>query len=119
MYTWLDTYLKTRPGAVKAFKIEWGATLYTLDDKMFAMIGENKEKEDILSLKLDPEQGHKLREKYPDVITPGYYLNKLHWNSIKLNQHLDEKLMKSLIDASHHIIFHALPKHRQKALLDS
>lgn len=36
----------------------------------------------VASMKCDPDRAIELREEYPDVVVPGYHLNKKHWNSI-------------------------------------
>lgn len=61
-------------GIEREFKVEWNAGLYKLGGKMFAMIGHNKEGEEIISLKNKPEKNEALRAAYADI-TPGYYLN--------------------------------------------
>lgn len=39
-----------------------------------------------LSLKVDPQRGHELRQQYPQSITPGDHLNKKHWITLKLDE---------------------------------
>lgn len=108
-YPWLDAYCLSLTGAQKDFKEEWGATRYLLSDKMFAMVGGDKEGRGIVSLKLKPENGLMLREAYPDI-TPGYYLNKTHWNSIYLEGAVPDDLLKQMIQESHELVFNGLSK---------
>lgn len=108
-YPWLDAYCLSLTGAKKDFKVEWGATRYLLGDKMFAMVGGDKEGRAIVSLKLKPENGLMLREAYPDI-TPGYYLNKTHWNSIYLEGAVPDDLLKQMIQESHELVFNGLSK---------
>ena len=35
-----------------------------------------------ITCKLNPAEGDFLRRQYEDII-PGYYMNKVHWNSVK------------------------------------
>ncbi len=108
-YPWLDAYCLSLTGAQKDFKEEWGATRYLLSDKMFAMVGGDKDGRGIVSLKLKPENGLMLREAYPDI-TPGYYLNKTHWNSIYLEGAVPDDLLKQMIQESHELVFNGLSK---------
>lgn len=52
---------------------------------MFAAIcldETNENKPVYITLKLEAMDGDFLRQQYEDII-PGYYMNKVHWNSIK------------------------------------
>ncbi|MDD5294014.1 MAG: MmcQ/YjbR family DNA-binding protein [Candidatus Izemoplasmatales bacterium] len=113
--SWIHAYCLAKAGTDVEFKFEWEASLYRVGGKMFALLGENKEKKPILSLKLEPSYGVLLREMYP-CIQPGYYLNKVHWNSIEIENHLGDAFMKELIDQSYAIISASLPIKVQKAL---
>ncbi|NOQ23120.1 MAG: MmcQ/YjbR family DNA-binding protein, partial [Candidatus Aegiribacteria sp.] len=83
-YEWLDEYCLGKVNAVKDYKMEWEAFRYLIGGKMFAMQGEDKEKNSIISLKCDPLYGESLRKEYQHI-APGYYLNKEHWNSVNLD----------------------------------
>jgi predicted DNA-binding protein (MmcQ/YjbR family) len=115
-YLWIDDYFLSKEGIVKDYKIEWEATRYLLAGKMVAMIGQNKEKKDIISLKLEPSYGQFLRIEYKEIV-PGYYLNKEHWNSIDLNGDLEDSLLKELIDQSYDLIFKSLKKEKKKEIV--
>lgn len=114
-YQWIDQYCLKKQGVTKDFKIEWEATRFLIRAKMFVMIGYNKEKEEIISLKLNPEYGAFLRGEYPDI-KPGYYLNKDHWNSINLNGDVPDDLLKELIDQSYHLVINSFSKKVQEEI---
>ena len=57
---------------------------------------------EFLNLKCDPEEAMILREKY-DEVTPGYYMNKNLWNSVKTKGKITNKQMKEWITNSYHI----------------
>ena len=116
-YLWIDEYCINKRGAVKDYQMDWEATRYLLEGKMFAMIGQNKEKKDIISLKLEPTYGQFLRKEYKDIL-PGYYLNKEHWNSIDLNGDVEDTLLKELIDQSYVLILKSLTKAKQIEILN-
>src|ERR1044072_3690246 len=40
--------------------------------------------EGAVSVKCDPDLAEQLRQTYPEI-TPGYHLNKRHWNTISLD----------------------------------
>jgi len=112
-YPWLDEYLTAKTGATKLYKAEWEATLYRLADKMFAMCGGDKEGRPIVSFKLDPSHGDMLRQQFADII-PGYYLNKLHWNSLYLEGIVPDDVVRNMADESYHLIYESLSKKKQQ-----
>lgn len=63
-----------------------------------------------INLKCDPDFAIELREKNPDHITPGYHMNKKHWNTIYCERGIEDKLVKELVDHSYQLIAKSLPK---------
>lgn len=114
-YPWLDGYCLGRTGCVKDYQQEWEATRYMVGGKMFAMTGCDNRGKTIVTLKLRPEFSSLLRHDYADIV-PGYYMNKIHWNSVDLDGNVPEALLKQMIDESHQLIFEALPKKVQREL---
>ena len=102
-------YGLTKKGAREEFKIEWEVTRLLLEDKMFAMIGENKEGNPIYTLKCEPELAEIYRKEHKDVI-PGYYMNKMHWNSVYINGKVPDSILNEMIDMSYNLILQSLPK---------
>lgn len=65
---------------------------------------------DIITLKGDPAVNKTLRQKHSDIM-PGYYTNKEHWNSVKLNtKQLSLNDIKKLIDESYELVKSKLTK---------
>ena len=111
-------YGEKHTGVVKEYKEEWRAYLLKVADKMFVLLGEDKEKKSIISLKCDPELAIQLRGEY-DEIVPGYYLNKVHWNSIDLHGKLEKEKIEKLINHSYELVFSSLTKKKQKEILEN
>lgn len=65
-----------------------------------------------ISLKCDPELAADLRERYSEV-TPGYHLNKTHWNTILIEGSVPDKEILSWIDHSYDLIIKSLPKKKK------
>ncbi|MBN1501114.1 MAG: MmcQ/YjbR family DNA-binding protein [Spirochaetes bacterium] len=116
-YTWLDDYCLSKKGAVKDFKEEWNAYRYLLTDKMFGMLGHHKDGRKILTVKCEPSYGIQLRDNYPDII-PGYYMNKLHWNSVYLDGNVPDETLKKMIDMSYELVFNSLSLKIQQIIKD-
>lgn len=81
--------------------------VFKVAGKMFALLSLSGDWG--LNLKCDPEKAVELREKHSDI-TPGYHMNKTHWNTINLNGILPEKLVFELIDHSYLLVVKSLSK---------
>jgi len=67
------------PEAVETYPFGPDAAVFKVGGKMFAILGATS-----VSLKCDPGYAVALREQYP-AVTPGYHLNKRHWNTVELD----------------------------------
>jgi len=114
-YKWLEEYCLSKKGAISDFKIEWDAKRYLLAGKMFAMQGGDKNKKAIITLKCEPSFGESLREQYKHIIE-GYYMNKVHWNSVYIDGDVPDEVLKKMIDMSYELIFNSLSKKLQKEI---
>ncbi|SET68825.1 MmcQ/YjbR family DNA-binding protein [Lacrimispora sphenoides] len=116
-YQWIDEYLKSMKGVSSDFKEEWNWTRYLLGDKMFAAVCKDDQGRDsLITLKLEPVEGQFLRLQYEDII-PGYYMNKVHWNSIKADGKVPDDLLKDLLEKSYRLVLTGLTKKKQRELL--
>lgn len=69
--------------------------------KIFALV--NLEGDLSINLKCDPSFALELREKYP-CVTPGYHMNKKHWNTILIDGSVSDNEIFSWIDHSYDLI---------------
>ena len=116
-YAWIDAHLMQKPGVHKDYKAEWGWDRYMVDDKLFAAICyDEAHKPVFITMKLDPMESELLRAQYEDVI-PGYYMNKLHWSSIRADGAVPQSVISDLLDHAYHCLLSSLSKKRQKELL--
>lgn len=113
----LEQWLLANKGVIMEYKEEWGCDRYMLLDKMIAMIGTNKEEEPIITLKCEPSYGEQLRKTYEDI-TPGYYSNKLHWNSVRYEGDVPEEIYKEMIAQSYRLVLGGMSKKKQKEILE-
>jgi predicted DNA-binding protein (MmcQ/YjbR family) len=90
------------PSARLDYPFGENTAVYKINDKMFALVTENKEPVQI-SLKCDPLLAETLREKY-DSVMPGYHLNKKHWNTIVLTGQLEWDEVTDLIRHSYDLV---------------
>lgn len=89
-----------------------GALVFKVFDKMFALLSiENN----FLTLKCEPEKAIDLRDKYVDLVIPGYHMNKRMWNTIAFES-LPEKEIKEWIDHSYEQVTSKLTKKQKEEL---
>ena len=116
-YDWLDSYLMEKKGVRKDFKEEWNWLRYQIGDKLFAAVCYDDQKlASLITLKLDPAEGEFLRQQYEDII-PGYYMNKTHRNSIKVDGSVPDDLLKDLLDRSYALVLSGFSKKKQAEIL--
>ena len=108
----------TLPDAIDHFLSKTGAEectpfgpdvlVYKVAGKMFAL-AVPADFPARINLKCDPERALALRDEY-EAITPGYHMNKRHWNTLVLDGSLPSKLVRDLIDHSYELVVASLPK---------
>ena len=59
--------------------------------------------------KCDPDEAVRLRDTYACVL-PGYHMNKKHWNTIRVDGTVSDRMLQQWIDASYHLVVASLPK---------
>lgn len=114
-YDFIQSYCLAKKGVEEDYKAEWDAIRYTIRGKMFAMIGNDGEGKPIISVKLEPDYGEELHNRYKDI-TPGYYMNKTHWSSMLLGGNVPEDVLKNMLDQSYLLVFNSLSKKLQKEI---
>ena len=98
----VEEYILSMPNAKLDYPFGEGVAVYKANDKMFALISEDKRPLQ-LSLKCDPQLAITLREKYETVLE-GYHLNKKHWNTIILSGQLPWEEVQGLILHSYNLV---------------
>lgn len=104
----LREYCLSKPNTSEDTPFGDDTLVFKIGGKIFALMGLDTAEANI-NLKCDPDRAVELREEYPEVIIPGYHMNKKHWNTVRADE-LDEKLVTELIDHSYQLVFNSLPK---------
>ncbi len=95
------------PGATVDNTFGEEVNVYRVADKMFALV--NTAGDDIVTLKVLPDEGEALRSQY-ECVTPGYYMNKRHWVTININGDLPSEELAELIVESRRLVLATLTK---------
>lgn len=116
-YHWMDDFLMEKQGVTKDLQKDWNWIRYQIGGKMFAAICLGEDNQPVyITLKLEPMEGDFLRSQYEDII-PGYYMNKVHWNSIQPDGAVPDELLKELLEKSYDLVLHTFSKKKQAELL--
>lgn len=118
-YPWIDQYLMQKKGVTKDLQKDWNWVRYLIGGKMFCAICMSWENEPYyITLKLTPSNGDALRRMYPDIL-PGYYMNKVHWNSVKPDGDVPDELLREMLDEAYNLVFSGLTKKMQTQIMNS
>ena len=117
-YEWMDEYLLKKRGVTRDFQPVWNWIRYHVGGKMFAAIClDSKERPYYINLKLEPMKGEIFRRQYEDIL-PGYYSDKVHWNSIRPDGEVPDDLLKDMLDESYHLVLEGFSRKRQREILE-
>lgn len=107
----VEEYCLGELGAVEDYPFGDDAAVFKVGGKMFALTSPPG-KPTSINLKCDPTLAIVLRQTYP-AITPGYHMNKQHWNTVKLDGSVPDDEIKKQIDHSYDLVVASLPKARR------
>jgi predicted DNA-binding protein (MmcQ/YjbR family) len=103
----------SRKGVTEAFPFDHNTVVYKVMGKMFALA--DMQDFTSINLKVEPETGIELRERYPSV-SEGYHMNKKHWITVLMDGSVPDRLVCQWINNSYHLVVDGLPKSRKSAL---
>jgi predicted DNA-binding protein (MmcQ/YjbR family) len=95
------------PGVTEEFPFGEETLVYKVMGKVFTLT--NLDTFESINLKCDPEIAVELRERY-DGVTPGYHMNKKHWNTVDVHAGISDKLIYQWIRDSYDLVVDSLPK---------
>jgi predicted DNA-binding protein (MmcQ/YjbR family) len=97
----LREYCIKKKGVTESFPFGDDTLVFKTGEKIFALV--NLEGDLSVNLKCDPAYALELRERYSSV-TPGYHMNKKHWNTVMLDGTVPDKEIFSWIDHSYNLV---------------
>ena len=97
----LREYCISKKGADESFPFGEDTLVFKAAGKIFALV--NLDGDLSINLKCDPAFAIELRERH-SAVTPGYHMNKKHWNTIIFDGSVPDKEVFSWIDHSYNLI---------------
>jgi predicted DNA-binding protein (MmcQ/YjbR family) len=100
-------------GAEETFPFSPGTSVFKVAGKMFALSRLTGDPLSV-SLKCEPLLAEELRAAHPAII-PGYHLNKRHWNTVRIDGSLPDRMIADLVEDSYDLVVSRLPRARRRA----
>ena len=105
-------YCLTKPGASEGTPFGPDVLVFKVAGKMFALAALD-EVPTTVNLKCDPDLALDLRDRYEQV-SPGYHMNKKHWNTVEIASGIPDVELRKMIDHSYELVTKSLPKPKVK-----
>ena len=106
-------YCFSKRGVTEEFPFGENTLVFKVMGKMFALA--NVVAFDSINLKVDPELGVELRDRY-DAVREAYHMNKRHWITVMIDGAVPDKLLKTWIDNSYDLVAAKLTKSQKLTL---
>jgi predicted DNA-binding protein (MmcQ/YjbR family) len=97
----LRNYCISKKGVTEGFPFGGDTLVFKVKGRIFALA--NLDGDLSVNLKCDPSLAPEFREKYP-AVTPGYHMNKKHWNTVLLDGSIPDREVFSWIDHSYNLV---------------
>jgi len=110
----IRSYCLAKPGVTESFPFDETTLVFKVVDKMF-LLAELNDVPLAINVKGDPETLIELRERYA-AVTPGYHMNKKHWNTVVLDGTVSDKIVREWIDDSYSLVAASLTKAKRAML---
>lgn len=99
-------YCLALPGVTEDMPYGPDWVVFRIEGKIFLHISLERK---LIAIKLRPEHGEALREKY-DAVTPAWHMNKKHWNDIVIENTFPDNIIEGWIKESYDLVKSKLPK---------
>ena len=110
----LRAYCLSFSGSEETFPFGTATSVFKVAGKMFALSGLSQAPLQV-SIKCEPGLAAQLREAHP-AVTPGYHLNKRHWNTVLIDGSLPDQMLRDMIEDSYDLVVSSLSRPRRRAL---
>ena len=106
-------YCLKKPCATEGMPFGATVLVFKVSGKMFALAAL-EEVPATANLKCNPDLALELRDRHEQV-TPGYHMNKKHWNTVEIEGGIPDSEVRKMIDHSYDLVAESLPKSTVKA----
>ena len=104
-----------KPASAEDYPFGDEVAVFKVGGRIFALVSLGPPPGSV-SLKCDPGLAAALRDRYA-AITPGYHLNKRHWNTVALDGSVPDEELLELIDHSYELVVARLSRAQRNKLM--
>lgn len=104
----------SKRGVTEGFPFDESTLVFKVGDKMFCLMALERVPMSI-NVKCDPERAIELRAEF-EAVSPGYHMNKKHWNTVTLESDADADNIREWIDDSYELVVASLTKKKRRQL---
>lgn len=112
----IKNYCAGKKGVTSDYPFDSETLVYRVMGKIFVLIPVEASPPS-MNLKCDPTRAEILRQTYP-AVTPGYHMNKRHWNTVVLDGSVPDDEVFDMVDHSYDLIVKSLTKAQRQQLED-
>ncbi len=118
VYPELENFLMSLRGVEKDYKKEWDWVRFNIRGKMFAAICADGTDGALLNIKAQPDYNDAIRRMHEDI-NEGYYMNKEHWNSVKLTGTVPYEVVRDMCLRGYNIVLHNFSRKVQQEIAEN
>ncbi|HBB48993.1 MAG TPA: MmcQ-like protein [Flavobacteriaceae bacterium] len=108
-------YCRSKKRVSECMPFDQHTLVFKVGSKMFALASLNEIPLRV-NLKCMPDRALELREEYPEIVLPGYHMNKTHWNTLIMEGGMPRNWYYELIDHSYELVVNSITRKQQKEL---
>ena len=105
----LRGYVLQKPLVTEGFPFGETTIVFKINAKIFLLLPLDADQFKF-NVKCDPDKATELREEFPDVVLPGFHMNKKHWNTVIVDGRLTNKQLLQMVDDSYNLVGKIKPK---------
>jgi predicted DNA-binding protein (MmcQ/YjbR family) len=113
-YEGLIAAIEDKPSVTSDFPFGFDTRVFRVGKKIFVLMSWDQDPIRI-SIKAEPTDAVILRQTY-GAVTPGYHLNKQHWNTIVCDGSVPDEEVQHMIDESYRLVLAGLSKKIRSAI---
>ncbi|MDQ3072002.1 MAG: MmcQ/YjbR family DNA-binding protein [Bacteroidota bacterium] len=110
----LREYCIAKKGTLETFPFGENTLVFKVAGKMY-LLTDVTSADLSFNIKCDPEKAAELRERH-SCVTPGWHMNKKHWNTIAVDGSVSDSTLREWIDHSYDLVVASLPKKQKEEL---
>ena len=99
----LRAYVLQKPLVTEGFPFGDTTIVFKVNSKIFLLIPLDADHLKF-NVKCDPDKAIELREEFPDVVLPGFHMNKKHWNTVIADGRLTNKQVLQMVNDSYNLV---------------